>query len=60
MVNRAEIVEFFKLAGPHGLGDHRPEFGRFRVEQVEWNPINLAGRWHGVAWRGPAWRGGAF
>lgn len=34
MVNRAEIIEFFKLAGPHGLGDHRPEFGRFLVEEV--------------------------
>lgn len=34
MVNRAEVIEFFKLAGPHGLGDHRPEFGRFLVEEV--------------------------
>jgi hypothetical protein len=29
MVDRAELVEFFKLAGPHGIGDYRPEFGRF-------------------------------
>lgn len=34
MVNRGEIIEFFKLAGPHGIGDHRPEFGRFLVEEV--------------------------
>jgi hypothetical protein len=35
MVNRAELIEFFKLAGPHGLGDHRPEYGRFRVEEID-------------------------
>jgi hypothetical protein len=35
MINRAELVEFFRLAGPHGLGDHRPEYGRFRVEEIE-------------------------
>ncbi|MCS3928991.1 hypothetical protein M2175_004022 [Bradyrhizobium elkanii] len=35
MINRAELIEFFKLAGPHGLGDHRPDFGRFRVEEIE-------------------------
>jgi hypothetical protein len=34
MINRAEVIEFFKLAGPHGLGDHRPEFGRFLVEEL--------------------------
>lgn len=34
MVSRADVVEFFKLAGPHGIGDHRPEFGRFLVEQL--------------------------
>ncbi|MEH2500269.1 hypothetical protein V1294_006748 [Bradyrhizobium sp. AZCC 1678] len=34
MINRAEVTEFFKLAGPFGLGDHRPEFGRFTVEQI--------------------------
>jgi hypothetical protein len=35
MVNRAELVEFFKLAGPHGIGDYRPEFGRFLVEELQ-------------------------
>ena len=34
MINRGEIVEFFKLAGPYGLGDHRPQFGRFLVEDL--------------------------
>jgi len=34
MINRAEVVEFFKLAGPYGLGDHRPQFGRFLVEEI--------------------------
>jgi len=34
MINRTELIEFFRLAGPHGLGDHRPDFGRFRVEEV--------------------------
>jgi hypothetical protein len=34
MIDRAEIIEFYKLAGPHGVGDHRPEFGRFLVEEV--------------------------
>jgi hypothetical protein len=34
MINRAEVVEFFKLAGPFGLGDFRPEFGRFLVEEI--------------------------
>jgi hypothetical protein len=33
MLNRDEIFEFFKLAGAHGLGDYRPEFGRFIVEE---------------------------
>ncbi|WP_027573999.1 hypothetical protein [Bradyrhizobium sp. WSM1743] len=35
MVNRSELVEFFRLAGPHGLGDRRPDYGRFRVEEIE-------------------------
>jgi hypothetical protein len=34
MINRAEIIEFYKLAGPYGLGDHRPEFGRFVVQEI--------------------------
>ena len=34
MLNRVEVVEFFAIAGPHGLGDHRPEFGRFMVEEL--------------------------
>jgi hypothetical protein len=34
MINRAEVVEFFKLAGPYGLGDYRPEFGRFLVDEI--------------------------
>lgn len=33
MLNRTEVFEFFKLAGVHGLGDYRPEFGRFIVEE---------------------------
>lgn len=34
MINRSEIIEFFKIAGPYGLGDYRPEFGRFLVEEI--------------------------
>jgi hypothetical protein len=34
MINRAEVIDFYRLAGPHGLGDHRPEFGRFFVEEI--------------------------
>jgi len=34
MLNRAEVVEYFRIAGPYGLGDYRPEFGRFLVEEV--------------------------
>ena len=34
MLNRAEVVEFFALAGPHGVGDYRPQFGRFLVEEL--------------------------
>ena len=33
MLNRNEVFEFFRLAGVHGLGDYRPEFGRFIVEE---------------------------
>lgn len=35
MINRTELIEFFRLAGPHGLGDRRPDYGRFRVEEIE-------------------------
>ncbi|WP_249209523.1 hypothetical protein [Bradyrhizobium manausense] len=34
MINRSEIIEYFKLSGPYGLGDYRPEFGRFLVEEI--------------------------
>ncbi|QQN62160.1 hypothetical protein JIR23_21440 [Bradyrhizobium diazoefficiens] len=34
MINRSELLEFFRLAGPHGLGDRRPDYGRFRVEEI--------------------------
>ena len=37
MINRGELIEFFRLAGPHGLGDRRPDYGRFRVEEIEAN-----------------------
>jgi hypothetical protein len=35
MINRAEIIEFFRISGPYGVGDYRPEFGRFLVEEVK-------------------------
>jgi hypothetical protein len=35
MMNRAEVIQCFQLAGPYGIGDHRPEFGRFLVEEIE-------------------------
>lgn len=34
MINRSEIIEYLKLSGPYGLGDYRPEFGRFLVEEM--------------------------
>ncbi len=34
MINRAQVIEFFRNAGPHGVGDFRPDFGRFVVEEV--------------------------
>jgi hypothetical protein len=34
MINRSDILEFFQLAGPYGLGDSRPQFGRFLVEEI--------------------------
>jgi hypothetical protein len=33
LMNRSEIITLFKLSGLLGLGDHRPEFGRFLVEE---------------------------
>ncbi len=39
MLDRSEVIEFFRIAGPHGLGDHRPEYGRFLVE-VEEAPLD--------------------
>jgi hypothetical protein len=34
LVNGEEVIEFFRLAGPFGLGDGRPEFGRFLIEEA--------------------------
>jgi hypothetical protein len=35
MMGRADVIQFFKLAGPYGLGDWRPEYGRFVVEELD-------------------------
>ncbi|OCX29124.1 hypothetical protein QU42_19505 [Bradyrhizobium sp. UASWS1016] len=34
MINQREIVDYFKMAGPYGIGDFRPTFGRFLVEEL--------------------------
>ena len=34
MIDRTEVIELFKAAGPHGIGDYRPEYGRFLVEEA--------------------------
>lgn len=34
MINRTEILEYFSISGCYGLGDYRPEFGRFLVEEI--------------------------
>jgi len=38
MMSRTDVIQLFKLAGPYGVGDHRPEYGRFLVEEVELEP----------------------
>lgn len=35
MLDRDQIVECFQMAGLFGLGDYTPEFGRFRVQEVD-------------------------
>jgi hypothetical protein len=34
LLDRENIVEFYRMAGLYGLGDYTPEFGRFQVEEV--------------------------
>ena len=34
LLDRDNIVEFYRMAGLYGLGDYTPEFGRFQVEEV--------------------------
>lgn len=34
LLDREDIVQFYRMAGLYGLGDYTPEFGRFQVEEV--------------------------
>jgi hypothetical protein len=34
LLDREDIVAFYRVAGLYGLGDYTPEFGRFQVEEV--------------------------
>lgn len=34
LLDRGDIVEFYRMAGLFGLGDFSPEYGRFQVEEV--------------------------
>ncbi len=34
LLNRENIIEFYRMAGLFGLGDFTPEYGRFQVEEV--------------------------
>ena len=34
LLDRDNIVEFYRMAGLYGLGDYTPEFGRFQVEEI--------------------------
>ncbi|QQO22619.1 hypothetical protein JJB98_23150 [Bradyrhizobium diazoefficiens] len=34
LLDRENIVEFFRMSGLFGLGDYTPEYGRFQVQEV--------------------------
>jgi len=34
LLDREDIVGFYRVAGLYGLGDYTPEFGRFQVEET--------------------------
>jgi len=34
LLDRQNIVEFFRMSGVFGLGDYTPEYGRFQVQEV--------------------------
>ncbi|UQR62985.1 hypothetical protein LRP30_40680 [Bradyrhizobium sp. C-145] len=34
LLDREDIVAFYRVAGLYGLGDYTPEFGRFQVEEM--------------------------
>lgn len=35
IINREDVVGYFRMAGPFGIGDHRPDFGRFLIEELQ-------------------------
>jgi hypothetical protein len=35
IINREDLVSYFRLAGPYGIGDRRPDFGRFLIEESQ-------------------------
>ena len=35
ILNREDVVAYFRMAGPFGIGDHRPDFGRFLIEESQ-------------------------
>ena len=32
---REDVVGYFRMAGPYGIGDYRPDFGRFLIEESQ-------------------------
>lgn len=35
ILNREDVVGYFRMAGPYGIGDYRPDFGRFLIEESQ-------------------------
>jgi hypothetical protein len=33
-MNRSEVLEYFRIAGALGIGDWRPRYGKFLVEET--------------------------
>jgi len=35
ILNREDVITYFRMAGPYGIGDHRPDYGRFLIEESQ-------------------------
>jgi hypothetical protein len=33
-MNRSDVLDYFRIAGALGIGDWRPRYGKFLVEEV--------------------------